>query len=112
MNRALALYVSSQQHAMRLLLLLGAAAAGGVVAHAQSSDPDASGGAFGRWATDEYGLPVFRFALDQTIEQSTAKNYSRVVRDSAEVGETSQGPFHEDATSAMFMIGNDELILL
>lgn len=96
----------------RLLLLLGAAAAGGVVAHAQSSDPDASGGAFGRWATDEYGLPVFRFALDQTIEQSTAKNYSRVVRDSAEVGETGQGPFHEDATSAMFMIGNDELILL
>ncbi len=70
------------------------------------------GGAFGRWGTDEYGLPVYRFTLDQTVEQATAQSYSSVVEDSAEAGETGQGPFHEDTTSAMFMIGNDELVLL
>ena len=69
------------------------------------------GGAFGEWATDEYGLPVYRFTLDQTVEQVVA-NYSSVVKDSAEVGETGQGPFHQDATASIFSIGNDELVLL
>ena len=39
------------------------------------SEPQPDGGAFGTWATDEYGLPLYRFTLDQTVDQTTAKNY-------------------------------------
>ena len=95
----------------RLALLLVVTSSGDPALAELVDQSGGDGGAFGEWATDEYGLPVYRFTLDQTVEQVVA-HYSSIVKDSAEVGETGQGPFHQDASASIFSIGNDELVLL
>ena len=72
----------------------------------------ADGGAFGTWATDADGLPLYEFTCDQTVQRAAITNYSRTARDSAEAGETGAGPFEQDPSASIFHIGNDELVLL
>lgn len=69
------------------------------------------GGEFGTWIVDGAGLPAFNFTCDQR-RSPYIQDYSHKCRDSAMPPQGSRGPFGEDATTSIFQIGNDELVVL